>query len=711
MHTLNNIADAIAPPETPFNPIPYWYIVRRRLWEVLGLALLITLLVTVVVYMMTPVYRSSVSLLVEPNKPKFASMDTAYGGGDQTSYPTQVDMLRSRVLMEAVVDRLKLSSHPLFTPSEKNGVLSLLGTHVVGSDTASRRRAASMLASMVNIEPSRTSQLIRISVDSTDKEMAATIANSIAEVYIDLDMEAHYKMTQKATSWMNSRLLTLKDNLYKSEHALQDYREQHNIINSASLEMGGAANQLGANLGNLTAARLTRSQAQANLEQVRKAKGNEVSLPIVQRNPLVANLMVAVSDRERNASELANRYGKDHPKMMEAQAQLKQAKENLRLQVADVVSGLEREYEVARASENILAGAVAEVKQTIQGSNRKEFELTSLEREVKTNRELYDLFMGQLKETSAVSDMQTVVARVVDPAIVSDAPVRPNKMLLIGSSFVLSLLLGVVIAVMLDRLDSSVRSVEDAESKIGLPILAALPRVDLTGGQLAALISRDAPKSQFAEGIKTARTGILLSGIDHAHKTLVVTSSLPGEGKSTIAVNLAMAHAQTRRVLLIDADMRKPSIAGVLGLDNTHPGLSMLVLGRQKIEDCVYRIEGSSLEVLTAGSIPPNPLELLMSERFRNLLGELGKVYDTIVIDAPPVQMVSDAVVLGSMATGIVFVIKADSTPFQLARRAILALQRGNGSLFGIVLNQASFRNDSYYGAYGKHQAYYGAAG
>lgn len=699
----------------------YLRIIQRRIWSILGLAVFITLLVTVVVYMMTPIYSASVTLLVEQsNKSKFASMDAAYSGAgtEQGYYSTQVEMLKSRALMEAVVDRLKLTTHPLFNVpvqhSFVNDALVGLGINeerpTARDEKQVRKSVAKALAGMVNIEPSRTSQMITITVMSADRDMAATIANAVADSYIELDLEAKYKMTQKATSWMNVRLIELKDNLDKSERALQVYREQHNIIEAKGLDLGGATSQLGSTLGSLTAARLARAQAQTNLEQVRRAKGSEASHPVIQRNPLVAAMISSVAEHERKVSELSNRYGAQHPKLIEAQAELKQTKENLRLKVAEAVAGLEREYEVARANEAVLASSVAEAKQAIQGSNRKEFELTSLEREVKTNRELYDLFMGQLKGTSAVGDMQTVVARVVDPAIVSDSPVKPKKKIVIGSAFVLSLLLGIGVAFMLERLDTSVRSAEDAERKLGLPMLAAVPLIELTAGQTAGLHYRDAPKSLFSESIKTIRTGILLSGVDYPKKTLVVTSSVPGEGKSTVAINLALAHAQTRRVLLIDGDMRRPSIAKVLGLDNTHPGLSMLVLGMVKLEACVYKIEGSTLEVLTAGSIPPNPLELLISEKFRELLMQLRETYDTIIIDSPPVQLVSDAVILASTATGVVFVLKADATPFQLARRAIRVLQRGGASMFGIVLNQANFKDEAYYGGYGKYNyhAYYG---
>jgi len=713
----NNNQSVVIEDDEQLDLLAYWRVIQRRKWGILGLAVFLTLLVAVIVFMMTPIYSSTATLLVEQNKAKLLSIDEIYSGvsSDQAHYQTQVELLQSNALMEAVVDKLKLTTHPLFDPRAQHSMFKdMLASLGVGSAAVNeqelRKHVVGALTSMVSVEGSKKSQLIKVTVQSQDAKLAATIANTIADVYIDSDIEARFKLTQKATDWMNSHLTDLKAKLETSERALQNYREQHNLIDTKELSLSGAAGQLEVMLKSLVEARMARAQAKSNLDQVARAKGNELSMPVIQRNPLVANLMGTVSDQERKVSELANRYGSLHPKLIQAQGELKQAKRNLQIQVNDVVNGLEREYEVARANEAALAGAVAESKQGIQGTNRKEFELTTLEREVKSNRDLYDMFMGRLKETSTASDLQSAVARVVDPAIVTDIPVKPKKRMVVTLAFVLSLMLGIAVAFMLEHLDNTVRSAEEAERKLGLPLLGAIPLVDLPAGQVAGLHYRDAPKSLFAEAIKTIRTGILLSGIDHPKKTLVVTSSVPSEGKSTVAIDLALAHAQTKRVLLIDADMRRPSVAKVLGLDNTHPGLSMLVLGMVKLAECVYKIEGSTLDVLTAGSIPPNPLELLLSEKFKELLAELGEAYDIIIIDSPPVQLVSDAVILSSMATGVVFVLKADDTPFQLARRAIQTLQRGGASLFGVVLNRANFKNEEYYGGYGRYNyhAYYG---
>lgn len=715
VNTINN--QAVGSDEEAFDLIGYWCVLQRRKWGVAGLAVFLTLLVSVVVFMMTPIYSSTVTILIEQNKAKLLSIDEIYSGvsSDQAHYQTQVELLKSNALMVAVVDKLKLTTNPLFDPRQQHSMVKdVLGSLGVAAAKTTeqdiRKQVAGSLLNLVAVEGSKKSQLVKITVSLSDRVLAATVANAVADTYIEMDMEARFKMSQKATDWMNSHLTSLKVNLEKSERTLQDYREQHNLIDTKNLSLSGATSQLETMLKGLVDARLVRAQAKSNLDQVVRAKGNELSMPVVQRNPLVATLMGTVAEHERKVSELSNRYGSEHPKLLQAQAELKQAKKNLQNQVADVVSGLEREYEVARSNEAALAAAVAETKQGIQGTNRNEYELTTLEREAKANRDLYDMFMGRLKETSTSNDMQSVVARIVDPAIVGNAPSRPKKPMVIGVGFVLSLMLGIAVAFLLEHLDTSVRSTEDAERKIGLPLLAAVPLVELATGQTAGLLYRDAPKSLFAEGIKTIRTGILLSGIDHPKKTLMVTSSVPGEGKTTIAVNLALAHAQTKRVLLIDADMRRPTVAKVLGLDNTHPGLSMMALGMEKLENCVYKVEGTTLEVLTAGSIPPNPLELLLSEKFKELLAELGEIYDTIIIDSPPVQLVSDAVVLGSMATGVVFVLKADATPFQLARRGIRSLQRGGASMYGIVLNYANFKNEEYYGNYGKYNyhSYYG---
>jgi capsular exopolysaccharide synthesis family protein len=320
--------------------------------------------------------------------------------------------------------------------------------------------------------------------------------------------------------------------------------------------------------------------------------------------------------------------------------------------------------------------------------------------------------MNRFKETNAANDVRNnVIAHVVDPAIPSGGPVKPNGRRIVITALMLGALLGILVALLLERLDNTLKSAEDVENKLSQPMLAMLP---LLTGKRAKAVGRhylDEPQSVFSEAIRTARTSVLLSAIDIPHKVLLITSSIPSEGKTTFAINLALAHAQTKKVLLINADMRRPSLAEQLHLDSAKPGLSSVVSGTANLADCIQTVEGSHLHIISSGPIPPNPLELILSHRFKEMLMVCSRAYDIVVLDSPPVQLVSDAVVLGTMATGVLFVVKADSTPYQVARRCIRTLAGAGATVFGVALNQLEFKKaDYYYGAYTNYSRYkYGA--
>jgi capsular exopolysaccharide synthesis family protein len=284
---------------------------------------------------------------------------------------------------------------------------------------------------------------------------------------------------------------------------------------------------------------------------------------------------------------------------------------------------------------------------------------------------------------------------------------RKDRIVLIG--VILGLLLGAIGALLRERMDSTLRTSEEVESKLGLPTLAVLPLLSGTSGKVVGRHFLEEPGSIFSEAIRTARTSLLLSSIDVPSKILLVTSSVPSEGKSAFAVNLALAHAQASRVLLVEADLRRPSIAQHLGLDQDTPGLTGLYEGAATLAQCVQRVEGSSLYVLPAGRPPPNPSELITSERFHHMIRRIAAACDILIIDSPPVHLVSDAVLLSTMATGVLFVIKADSTPYPLARRCLRVLQDVGAPVIGVALNQVDFNKAGrYYGGYTEYAKEYG---
>lgn len=699
--------------EEGFELLVYWRTLLKHKTTILGLALALAVLVGVIVFMMTPVYRSTVTLLVEDNKTKVLSIEDVYSSMAQgrEQVQTQAEIIKSESLARAVVDKLHLAIHPLYDPKRHeswwNKTMLTLG--VGKPPTAQEVQNGVVAAVMANmtVEPVRLSNLIKVSFDSPDRELAALVANTYAQSYIDSDMEAKFRMTKDANIWLNDHLSGLKTKLTESERVLQQYRDQNHIVDAKGLSESGSAEQMKDMMTSLVGAKMQLAQAASAYREIQAAKANGTSLdslPVVLQDHGVQKLREVVAEDERKVSEMSNRYGPKHIKMIQAQADLQQAKDSLKRQAIDVVNSVEHQYEVARASEAVVAGAVGEIKGTIQNANRKEFQLADLERDVQTNQQVYDMFLQRFKETSASGDLTKAIARVVDPAEPARMPVRPKRGQLIGVALVLGIFLGVGVALLRERLDHTVHSTEEAEIKLGQPILSAVP---LLGDKNVARHYLDDPRSHFAESIRTARTGVLLSAIDCPRKVVVVTSSVPGEGKTTIAINLALAQAQTKKVLLIDTDMRRPSVAKCLGLTASLLGLSALVAGEATFEECVQKVPDSDLTVLTAGSIPPNPLELILSDRFKTLMERLSTEYEMIILDSPPLQLVSDAVVLSTLATGLVFVMKSNATPYQVARRCLKVLSNANATLFGVVLNQLDFhRAESYYGGYAGYGTY-----
>jgi capsular exopolysaccharide synthesis family protein len=708
--------------------VEYWRSISKRKWSILALALLITVVAGVMVFMMRPVYRSTTSLLIEQNKSKVLSIEEVYSGisANREYFQTQAEILKSRELARKVVYKLGLVTHPEFDPRQQEKPFWKKWAAAVGyvepelTPEGIEKSVVERFEKNLSVEPIRLSQLIKVSFDSYDRDLAANIANAVADTYIENDLEARYLMTQKAGEWLNSRLSGLKEKLSQSEKALQDFRDRERIVDTKGMALSGVTKQLEDMTRSLVDARMRRAEAESAFNQVKalRSAGNPQfdSIPAVVKNPLVARLKELEADSEKKVSELANRYGHEHPKMAQAEAELKSARENTRKQIDNVVLGLTKEYEVARANEQALERGIAEVKGQIQGQNRKEFELGVLEREVQSNKQIYEMFVARFKETAATNNMQSTIARVVDPATPAARPAKPNKEQIVAIAFVLGLVFAIMIAFLLDRLDNTIKTTEDAEHRLGLPVLTTIPKVYERKTQPNRLYLDD-PKSVFAETIRTARTSVLLSAIDQPHKVLVVTSSVPNEGKTTFAMNLAFAHAQTKKVLLIDADMRRPMIGKSLGIDQSSAGLSDLVSGTANAQQCVHSIEGTEAVVLPSGNVPPNPLELLLSQRFKELIAKLQSHFDIIVIDTPPVHLVSDALVVAGESTGVIYVVKADETPYQVARQGVKRLRKAEAPLIGAVLNQLDFKKaDKYYGEYtgyhkSQYQGYYGSYG
>ncbi len=435
-----------------------------------------------------------------------------------------------------------------------------------------------------------------------------------------------------------------------------------------------------------------------------------MNMPAVLQHPLVQNLAQAQTDAQQEVTNLARRYGPEHPKMMAANARVESVRTELKQQVLQVATGIEKEYRVAQRNEQNLVEQLAAVKRDVVGLNRKEFRLRELEQQVETDQRLYDMFFNRAKETSETVGFQTAHARVVEKAVPPVSPINADKQRIVMIAFLLSALVGVGLVILRDLLDNTLKSPEDVLEKLKVPLLGALPAIKLKKDQLGPYLGYlEDTQSAFSEAVRSIRTGLVLSGLEMPHKITVVTSANPGEGKSTVAINLAVALAQMESVLLIDADLRRPSIAAAFALRGSTPGLSNVLAQSEKLEDCVQTIE-AGFDVLPAGIVPPNPQEMLSTARFKKLVKHLSEQYDRIIIDSAPVNAVSDSLILATLADSLVYVVKADVTPQKLALKNINLIKQNNLPLTGVVLNQMDIKKQESYSGDGYYSNYYGNA-
>ena len=697
----------------------YWAIVWREKWGIFGLGVAVCLLTTVVIFNMMPTYSSTATLLIEAKEANVVSIEEVYGidATQREYFATQFEILNSRQLAEDVIRKLELDKHPAFDPAQKKPFVEwqrwipFLPEKKPLSQAQVWQSVVNQFQNALGIEPVRNTQLVRISFESPYPELTYRITNALGEAYIDGHLEARLSLTQKAATWLTERLSSMREDLEAAERALQSFREKENLVDVSGVQTL-TAKELDEITQGLVAARNRTSEARSQFQAIGNiAAGYDQrweTLSAVLNDQLSRNLKQQEAQASRILSELSQRYGPKHPKWIAAQLSLDDAREAYRDQVLKVVSGFEEIYEQARADEISLEASLNRSKQQIQDINRKTYQLSQLEREVQTSQQLYDLFFTRFKETNATT-FEAANARFVDRAVRPFAPVKPRKGLILILAALLSGVAGVMLAFLKDMLDNTIKVAAEVEAKLGQPVVGVLPLIKLKKNEDVSISEAvlSAGQHGFSEAVRTTRTSIALSGIDKPMKRLVFTSSVPGEGKTTLTINIALGFGQMEKVVLVDADMRRPSVAENCGLKHRTPGLSNIIAGTESLDECVYPYLG--IDVIPAGTVPPNPLELLSSHRFQDLLGSLSEKYERILVDTAPTQAVSDSMVISALADGVVYVVKSDSTTTQIAKDGIERLLRVNAHLLGVVLNQFDAENASRYGHYYKgYYDYYG---
>jgi len=612
----------------------YWKVINSRKWGIMGLALLITLIVALIVFSMSPIYKATSTLLIEQQQPKLPSINELYGlaGKDKQYYLTQMELLKSRKLAEHVIHDLKLETNQEFLPKEGGfHPISALKAWLSLDDKGDQEdhtldMVVAGFQERLTVALIKDTQLITVSFEAESPILAAKVANALGNTYIDDQMVSRLEMTQKATHWMEQRLEVLKGKLEQSEQVLQHYKESNGLIDVKGVST-------------LTAQEL---------------------------DELTSQLVIA----RAKYGELAKHYGAKHPKLIAAKSEVRAAEKQL-----------------------------IHSKDKIQNIGRKEVKLREFQRQVKSNRQLYDTFMDSLKEASQAVDLQSSNARISDPAVAPIEPIKPKKKMIIGLAFFASLMLGALLAFLFEALDKTFKSPSDVENKLGQSMLGVLPVIhaNVKDRKSQSLAMLDDGHSSYTEAMRTIRTGLILSSLDNPHKVILVTSSIPGEGKTSVSSNLAIAMAKMEKVLLIGADLRRPSLSQVFSVKSSL-GLSNVVAGTSKFSECIHHIEDAGIDFLPCGLLPPNPLELLSSDRFAKTMEFLEKNYDRIIIDSPPVQAVSDALVLSKYAKAVVYVVEADKTHEDLVKNGIKRLLQYDAPIAGIILNKFNVDKSEKYG-------------
>jgi capsular exopolysaccharide synthesis family protein len=566
----------------------------------------------------------------------------------------------------------------------------------------------------LTVSPVRNSRLVEVSYRSQDPQLAARVANGVAKAYIEQNLDFRFTASRDASQWLGQQLEEQRKQVETAETALQHYREQNDALSVEDRE--NIVVQKLADLNSaVTKAKTDRLLKESMYRQLAAIEHNSTALdtfPAILANQFIQQQKTELASLQRQRAQMAEKLGERHPEMLRIESAIQSSQMKLDGEIAKVVQGVRTEYQAARAQEQSLTSALETQKGEALLMNRKAIDYGVLERDVESSKQIYQSLLQRAKETGVSGALKTSNIRVVDAADPSADPVSPKRALNLLIGLLGGALCGIGMAFFFEYLDNRIKSPEELESLLGLPSMGLIPKLTSDNGGADPLISNGVP-ANFSEAFRGLRTNVLFSFADEGARSVVVTSTGPGEGKTTVACNLAMGMAMAgQRVLLIDADMRRPRVHEALKLQRD-PGLSNLLVGAAKAADVMRQTGVPNLYVLPAGKTPPNPAELLGSKRFAELLHSLRDHFDLVVIDTPPVMAVTDAAVVGYRASGVLFVAAADATNRHAAQTALDQLEHARVRFIGAVLNRVDLAGNPYYYSkyYRKEYAgYYSAA-
>lgn len=670
-----------------------------------------------------PTYSATVTMHVAQQEYGMFAYDRWSGWNDEEKFQdTQIGILQSNILHRRVVEELSLQEVENLSPRSfdagiANRIRSLFsasGEKVEFADANEEiiRARAAELSSLISISkpPNReNSNLLNITVRTANPELSARIANTLAEEYMGLVFQNEIESARKNEQFLSERLTILREDLRVAEERLQAYREDQNIVARSSGRYDEVDEELAALSTRFFEAREERLRQENLFQQLQSISPGADGwdrLPAIANHPRVSTIQRDLVDLNRRKQELSKRYGSRHNKMIALQSEIDSTRSQLNEAVGNIAQGIRSDYELSLRIESAAEQALQEARDKKQERGRQSFKLKDLVQDVETKREVYNVFLERLNQDGAAGDARNDNIWISDPAVVPSAgqrtPVSRAGVIALILSFGFSMGLGVLWEITRNRISSG----DDVE-KLRMPLLGYLPLVDNQEEQPGILLKEylESPDSRFAEALRTVRTAVSLGTLNSAGPTrLLVTSTQTGEGKSSVSLSLASAFGQMSRVLVIDADLRKPSFTRILGENSARTGLTDVLANDSSLSVAIEKRTNEKFDVLYAGSPSIKPLELLASPALEKMLTELDKTYDVIIIDSPPCLPVSDAYVISAHVDAVVFVVKADTIPAPEVRKSLEGFGQTRAEIAGVLINQIDL--DVMYN-YRRYQGYY----
>lgn len=711
--------------------LEYWRLLLKRKWTIVSCVIVITVLVAVHSFRMVKLYDAYGRIAINrPNTDALGFKQTAesYDDDDYTGLDTQAQILESDAIALKVIQNLHLDQDPRFTGVPAKASSGGIPVGTAGFSAAQENGLLGMFHGGLSVKVVPRTRILELHYTSTNPNLAAEVVNEVANAYIEQNFQAKFESTVHTSEWLSKQLSDLQLKVETSQQRLIDYQKEHGIVGVDEKQNVTTTklDQLGKEL---TEAEMDRIQKESLYRMSLDGKPELLPRGASSNDTALENLKTQEAALQGQLAALAPQFGSNYPKVKELRTQLQAMQGAIKAELASGAERFKTTYEAALEREKLLREAFETQKQEANQLNESAIQYNLLRRDFESNKQLYDGLLQRLKEAGVSAGLRSSNVQVIDRARVPMGPSQPNIPRNITTGFFLSLAGGIGLAFLLEMLDNSVRSPDQVELIAGLPTLGMIPsgarasngrglalKPLRTGSQIlpqqdsAETISHVRPQSQSAEAYRTLRTSILLSSWGAPPKVLMVTSPLAQEGKTTTSVNTAIVLAQRgARVLLVDADLRRPSVHKAFGLVQT-PGLSEFLTGN--IGECPITpwSQFPNLHILPSGGSPPHPAELLGSALMNSTLAEWRKQFDHIVIDTPPALSVTDAVLLSVQADSVMLVIRSGQTTKQALRRARQLLSYVNAKVMGVVVNAMDLNASDYYyyyGYYGKKYGYY----